>query len=227
MAKKLTFTINGERFEKKTDLEDYIRNIVARYKDNQPLDWFDLPFVLDLLGNHAHAENKIGCGVAAIVVRRNPVYRQNRGFVLQRTDGTETDFSWRECIKPTPHSKKVRIACRALVEPYTRAFKQKFFDECGDEAVCPITGESIRFLGSHVDHEPPMTFEAIFRNFVKEYRIDIDRVELKDVLADNKYYDELTDPEIIANWIDYHTQHATLRVVSAKANLSNIKASEL
>lgn len=223
MGKKLAFTVNGERFGKKTDLEDRIRGIINSYRDDQPLNWFDLEFVSDLLSNHPNAATKTGCGMATIVVRRNPIYRQNRNFVLLRTDGTETDFSWRECITPTPHSKKVRIACRALVEPYTREFKQRFFDERDGKAVCPITGEDIYFLGSHVDHEPPMTFEVIFKNFVSEYRIDIDRVELKDALADNKYYDELADPDLIMNWIDYHHQHATVRVVSAKANLSDIK----
>lgn len=223
MAKRKSYSVNGEVFITKGELEDRVRSIVNRYPDNQSLDWVDLAFMVDLLSNHPQANIKVGCGIASIYVQRNPIYKKNRGFVLVRTDGTETDFSWLECIKPTPHRKKVISACRALIESYTMEFKQQYFDERGGVSTCPFTGETIRFTGSHVDHAPPMTFEVIFDNFIKGEGFDIDLVELRDEFADNKYQDELADDALAAVWIEYHNKHAQLRVISAKANLSHVK----
>lgn len=221
MAKRQPIQVGGLEFRTKSALQEHIRAIVAKYPDEAALVGHDLTFVLSLLERHPHADVKIGCGVRAIIVRRNPVYRQTRGFYILRVDGSDTDFSWVECLNPTPHHKKVIRAMRALIEPQTMAFKQRFFDT--QEPVCPLTSERLTFVGSHVDHVPPLTFERLVDDFCAAYGIDINRVPLRDELADNKYVDVIDDDLIAARWVNYHAAHAVLRVVSRLGNLSHSK----
>lgn len=218
MAKRMAIQVGGETFGTKDALRERIRAIVTAYKDEQALSADDLEFMLAVLDRHPQAETKIGCGVRSMVVRTNPVYRNNRGFYLYRTDGTGTDWSWTECLNPTPHAKKVIRALRVLVEPQTLAFKREFFSTTA--GLCEATGEQLSFVGSHVDHVPPLTFENLVAGFLTEYALDINTLPLRDELSDNKYVDVLDDDLIAIRWVEYHRQHAILRVVSQYANLS-------
>lgn len=223
MPKREPITIAGRTFNTKSELRDYIRSIVASYENEDPLDGPDTTFVEALiLYGHPQAETKIGPGIDYVIVRRNPVYTSTRGFHLFRVDGTDTDVSWTECLKPTPHYKKVIRALRVLVEPQTMAFKQRFFDENGS-VPCPLTGEWITFLSSHVDHVPPLTFDVLVDRFCREFAVDLNAVLLRNELADNVYVDELGDDELAERWVRFHDEHAVLRVVSRLANLSHSK----
>lgn len=221
-SKRKLIRLGGQVFKTKTSLQEYIRGIVAKYKDEQQLDMFDTAFVLALLEQHPQADTKIGAGVERIIVRRNPVYRRNRGFHLFRIDGTDTDFSWVECLTPTPHHKKVIRAMRVLVEPQTMAFKQQFFDNTA-EPRCALTGEPIAFVGSHVDHMPPFTFEVLVQEFCDRCGINLESVPLRDEMADNKYVDLIDDDALAMSWVQFHKEHACLRVVSQIGNLSHAK----
>jgi hypothetical protein len=100
------------------------------------------------------------------------------------------------------------------------AFKQQFFDK-QTEPVCELTHEPIAFVGSHVDHIPPFTFEQLVKDFCEEYEIDLKAVPIRNDKGDNKYVDLLDDDRIAALWVEYHKRHAVLRVVSQRGNLSN------
>jgi hypothetical protein len=214
--------ISGILFWTKKSLTEYIRAIVGKYKDEQTLDKWDTAFVLELIHNHPQAATKLGVGIKSIIVRRNPVYTQTRGFYLNRIDGTGTDVSWTECLTPTPHHKKVIRAMRYLIEEQTFLFKQKYFDDT-QSPICELTGESMTFLDAHVDHKSPLTFDKLVEDFCKEYGIDLNTVPLRDDLADNKYMDLLDDDLLALRWQEYHRQRAVLRVVSRFGNLSIAK----
>lgn len=223
MAKRQTYIVRGEVFRTKSELQERVKRILWSYKDGQTLATDDFEFMLDLLQNHPRAETKKVAGVAYMLVKKNPIYHGTRSFYLVRHDGTETDFSYIECITPTPKRKKVKMACRVLVEPYTIEFKRRFFDERGGAAICELTREEIHFIGSHVDHVPPKTFDALFAQFICYYDIDIEAVEFKDECVDNKIQDELADENLSTLWVKWHNEHAELRVVSKRANLSHVK----
>ncbi len=221
MTKRQTFEICGEIFTKKADLVVRLRGIVADYPDNTRLNDNDLAFVLAILDRHPNAESKIGCGVDSMVVLTNPVYRNNRGFYLNRHDGTGTDWSWNECLRATPHISKVIQAMRFLVEPQTIAFKRNFFGT--KESVCELTGETIAFVGSHVDHVPPLTFAKLAADFFDEYGLNPADLLLRDEFGDNKYTVDLDDDSLSSRWIEYHRSRSVLRVVSRLGNLSHSK----
>ena len=130
MAKRQIYQVAGETFPTKKALTERVRGIVAAYPDGAELSPAELGFMVDLLENHPQAETKIGAGVERITVIRNPIYTHTRGFYLYRVDGSGTDFSWVECLTPTPYAKKVRAALRVAIEPDTMEYKRRFFDSC-------------------------------------------------------------------------------------------------
>lgn len=223
MAKRRTYNVNGELFKTKKALQNRVRLILWSYSDGEYLTFNDLEFMTDLLSNHPQADIKIGSGVAGMQVRQNPVYTQTQGFWIIRTDGTDTDFSYIECLTPTPKPKKVLRALRVAVEPDTQAFKQRFFDQHNGIAPCPITCETMTYTNCHVDHAPPNTFDVLAQRFLEEEGIDPNDVELLDEYADNRLQDELADQDLKRKWIDYHGEHAQLRVISRRANLSDVR----
>lgn len=223
MAKKQPIVINGEAFTTKKDLQERVRSILWSYKDGDAVNMFDTPFLLALFDQHPDAEQKIGVGVNHIEVRRNPVYTQTQGFWIVRTDGTETDISYLECLTPTPHSKRFERACRVAVEPSTMAFKQVFFDNAIGIQPCPLTGDVLTFIGSHVDHVAPQTFKSLLADFVRDMSLDIEKIQVDGRGIDGVVQDTIADESLRRQWIQYHNEHAVLRVISRTGNLSHAK----
>lgn len=209
--------VGTRTFESRAALEREVRSVVDRNKDHQPLTGADFDFMRDLIKLHPRADIKIGAGIVALVFLRNPVFPSSRTLYLRRADNTTTDVSWRECINPSSYSLKVLSAMRTAIQPDTLHFMQSFFERAIDPH-CPYNNEPLTFSNSHVDHIYPQTFKQLAADFLGS--IDLNSIELKDELADNKVQDVLADAEFERLWIMYHRQHAQLRVISAKANMA-------
>ena len=217
------YVVNGETFKTQGALVDRVREIIKRYKPGVSVDAFDTAFLQSLLTMHPEAEQKIGVGVVGFSVEDNPMYPgpKARGLRLHRVDGSSTDFSFWECVRPTPHIKKVQKAFRAAIEPDTMAFKQRYFDALPwGVGECPDTGEPISFTHSHVDHKAPNTFENLFASFIEREHLDTNSIQVYGAGIDDTYQDRLVDPELERRWREFHGANATLEVVSATANLS-------
>lgn len=221
MAKQ--FVVNDETFKTQQALVERIRRIIDGYAPGVCVDMFDFAFLESLLTMHPEAKQKVGAGVRAFSVEDNPLYPgpRSRGLRVHRVDLTSTDFSFWECIRPTPHSKKVQRAFRAAVEPDTIAFKQRYFDALpGRVGVCPDTGQPITFKTCHVDHKAPDTFDVLVDRFMQNEKLSADDVQVSASGIDDTYQDRLVDLELEQRWRDFHAAHASLEVVSAAANLS-------
>lgn len=227
MSAKVKFSavICGETFTTKAALQKKIQAILYRYNNDDFLSEQDLLFMVDVLRLHPDAIIKIGCGVESIQVRQNPIYRQSRGFWVVRYDGSETDFSYLECLKETPHHHRFTRACRVAIEPYIAQARRKFFLERGGRiANCPITREIITPDNCHVDHAAPNTFKVILSSFVSETGLDISSVKVNGNGEDGVLQDTLDDKTLEAKWVEYHNARAVLQVVSRTANLSTLRA---
>jgi len=221
MAKQ--YVVNGEIFKTQGALVDRIREIIKRNKPGAMVDLFDELFLRSLLDMHPEAQQKIGGGVVGFSVEDNPLYPgpKARGFRLHRMDGSSTDFSFWECIRPTPHIKKVQRAFRAAIESDTMAFKQRYFDALPwGVGVCPDTGEPISYTHCHVDHKAPNTFDVLFARFIDMEGLDTNAIQVYGAGIDDTYQDRLTDTALEQRWRDFHNANAVLEVVSATANLS-------
>lgn len=227
MAK--TYLVNGIEFRTQQALVEFVRSILRKYpKKDNTLNTADTAFMMGLLQRHPESDTKIGCGVASMYVADNPIYpgERNRCFYLRRHDGTETDFSFWECIRSTPHDKKVVRAMRSAVEIDTFTFKQAAFDAAPDGVLeCPDTGERLSFATAHVDHKAPQTFDNLVKQFLETEGLRFTDIAVRET-KDNEYQDLLTDEGIHNRWVAYHNQNATLEIVSQTANLSHRKRSK-
>lgn len=218
------YTVGDCSFGTLDEIRRKVRSIRDKYKDGIFIDDGDLKFMRDLLNRHERSHQKIGCGIAAMYVKKNTVFKNNRGFYLVRMDGTETDFSYEMCLRNKSESRlqKFKSACREAVTDTIINFKRGCFADSKIKT-CPITGESITPDNSHVDHEPPMTFDEIVRRFIDDNQIDIERVELSGIGEDGSIRNRIKNEILRDMFIAYHNQRALLRIVSPQANLSIIK----
>ena len=214
--------VNDQQFTSKKSLREYIRAIRDRYEDFVPLSSDDFQFMLALLDRHQNADIKIGCGVANMYVKTTPPY-YTRAFWLRRIDGTETDFSFEMCLRAETHSQKVKAALRFIVAQDIIRFKDNFFAQSGRVVTCPITSEKMTYYDNcHIDHAPPNTFQKIVEDFLTTEGLSLDEIELIPG-GDGKTVDTIVDNLLIARFITFHNERATLRAVSKRANLSVVK----
>jgi hypothetical protein len=215
----MKYIIDGKQFENKTKLKTRIQEILHSYPIGQELSEDDFAFMRDVLDMHPDSDIKIGCGVVRMFVRQNAVYRRNREFWLQRLDGSETDFSFNECLKPTTPLKKFKIACRNTIREDVIAFRDQNLSQ---DSVCPFKGQTLTVQNTHVDHVPPATFDAIVHDFIKLHSINPTEVKLTGA-RDGEIGDNFADSNLSEAFRQFHNEKAQLRLVSAKANLSDIK----
>lgn len=225
MGKRRSFQVLGEVFPTKTALQQRIRAILYGYRDGENLCASDLGFMLDVLRRHPDYEQKAGAGISHIFVKRNPTYTNTRCFWIGRIDGSQTDFSYNECLDETPHAKRFVNACRVAIAPVVQEFKRRAFLAARGPLLCPYTGERLDFSNSHVDHQAPATFQALVESFVSESSLDISAVTINGKAQDNTYQDTFDDKELEQRWIEYHNANASLQLVSRLANLSILKRS--
>ncbi|OLE14274.1 MAG: hypothetical protein AUI36_39185, partial [Cyanobacteria bacterium 13_1_40CM_2_61_4] len=209
------YVVGDEVFGRKADVQKRAHDILWRYNPQEDLGATDLAFLRGLLRNHPRAREKIGSGVVSICVRVNPGFpeNRNRGFWLTRTDGTGTDFSYLKCISPIPQERLFKIAARRAVAAQLDQFKTVYFQECQNEGGlvrCPVTGDWIARGDAQVDHEHPMTFDALLNEFIHARGIDTSRVEIAG-LEDGAIGRSFSDRSLLRDWREYHQQRAHLR----------------
>lgn len=213
--------LGGEEFPTKDAAKKRIQAMLGGYQPGMIVNAFDSLILCDLVQRHPNAEQKIGAGIAGFRVIRNPEYPSSKCFALVRTDGSVTDFSYNECLRPTPPNQKAKNGFRSAIMTDILQFKQSAFDEADGPLFCPFTGEKLGFAGAHVDHAPPDTFASLLERFLTMEGISLGSIEVKPSM-DNSYLDRLADEALESRWVAFHNHYANLRIVSETANLSII-----
>jgi hypothetical protein len=200
---------------------DFVRGIRDRYRDGAVIDAPDGTFLASLLSLHPEADQKFGNGIAHFSVQTDAVFGTTRHFVVHREDGTSTDFSFKACIEGSSARRDALAALREAVAPQVTGFKQEAFEGRID-VPCGVRGTPTPFGDAHVDHIPPRTFAALVTGWLRD-----EGIELLDVLvtppADNQLLTEMADHTQLTSWRQFHAKHALLRIVSAGANLSDVR----
>ncbi|MGL4528793.1 MAG: DCL family protein [Aestuariivirga sp.] len=222
MGKKMTIVVGGLSFQTKQAAAEHFRQILYRYEIGQDIPEPDATELSWLLERHSEAADKIGVGVSSFRVR-DAIYN-TRCFEVLRQDGSNTDFSFKNCVdgKPASVQSQVLLALRAEVTGDILNKKRAWFAVNGDregKAICPISGATITFEDSHADHAPPRTFGTLAIGFLTAKRI-APAPELITPSTDNQYVPRLLDQTLAKDWIDYHHSMAVIRVVARGANLA-------
>lgn len=215
---KYTFTIGDHVFKTKKAVIEYVQqNIHGRYADHVDLSAEHLRFMVGLLRYHAYSDQKIGCGVKRMWIQPNELY-PTRGFWLERVDGSQTDFSFYQCVNPSSPLRDFKSACRMAIVPTIQSFRNEFFE--GDPLRrCPINGDIVTLHNSHVDHQAPHTFESIVTEFIAVNKIDVASAPLT-THGDGTEGCSFSSEKFKQEWIQFHNERAMLRVISPKANLT-------
>jgi hypothetical protein len=135
-------------------------------------------------------------------------YAITRCFWLERHDGTITDISYLECLKPSTHSEQVTHALRCAVSPDVVRAKTYLPLGC---AVCRAPD------GDHVDHaQPPFTVLA-------EHWLETVGGAAAIALEPSSDADGITrlsDDALAGAWVLFHREHALLQRLCSACNLS-------
>jgi hypothetical protein len=203
-------------FKNKTQEKLYYQEILSRYNPDQRLNQQDFIDVLALLKKHTECKQKTGCGISDFSV--TTATAGTKCFQIIRADGSRDHFSYLHCIRNKPKTKisEVRAAMREAVRKDIQEFKKKAFNG-SDKIACTLTGELITWQQAHVDHALPVTFQYIADNFIEDFKLDYDIIEID---KENKFIPVFKDAELKSKFRKYHNQCCQLRVIKDKVNLS-------
>jgi hypothetical protein len=217
---KSRYDLSGAPFRRKADIAAYVRVVFSRYEDGSALVDDDAKIIAALLAWHPRAKQKIGAGIRDIVVRQNPEWGGKcKTFWVRRIDGTETDFSYRQCLSPSSPWSDFCAACRNAVVGQVLDFRDRYFAvQAGPDGkcACQLTRERVGKNESHVDHSPP--FNLLVKDFVARECIDIHAVELTGH-EDGAFTIEFKDDCLRERWCAYHRAHAGFLLLCPSANM--------
>jgi hypothetical protein len=202
-------------FPSKDRAFDYFKNMLHRYRLGDVVDDFDFQELLPLLEQHPTYEQKRGVGVTKFRIIKAPY--NSRGFLIVRSDGSTTDFSYRKCIgAPAQPLRKVIAALRTEVQDDILQAKRHYFAAHSDalgRVPCALTGTLVTVDQADADHAPPYTFHVLATTFLDARKI----VPSETILtppADNQFGRTLLDRDLAAAWRDFHHRHADIRIVA-------------
>ncbi len=228
MAKRQAFFINDKTFKTKTELKDFVKAILNKYELNKAIDTIDLQFISELLKRHPEYDRKIGIGIKAIVVKIDGNWGKTKCFHIQRTDGTETDFSYNNCIdndiskEPLKMFKQsARSAVKNQIVSHLSNYISRTKDN-NDNVICQKSQTKINKGQATVDHIPPITFDRIVTDFILMKNIEPSQIEYIG-FGDNEYNKEFKEENLRSEFAKYHKEVAKLRVISKQENLKQKK----
>jgi hypothetical protein len=208
-------------FDSKSSAKKFFKAMKDGYRNEDTINAEDSLLLRGLLERHPEAHQKFGCGIKRFFKRKSD--KGTDCFWIEREDGTQTDFSYRDCVDAKGKSllQEFAEACREAVQPQLDEAKREHFRKFGDadgKVRCEVTDKMVAHYESHLDHKPPMTFQMIVTTFIAANKIEINR-DMLSAPADAQFVTTLIDIDLTQRFIEYHTKVAHLRIVAKKENL--------
>jgi len=127
--------LGNEEFDNAKQVSGYLSKALQMTEDGKEVTKEQAAIVVDLLRTyHPKAQEKIGAGVEAVVVKAHPMHGSKCFFVV-RKDGSEEDFSFRKCLEYVTSQR------------YARLFRHMNLKDC--------TLQTLRDPGVSIDSPPP------------------------------------------------------------------------
>lgn len=217
MNKPPKYIINGKPFNSQDAIRLHFQGVLQSCELGQDLTGDLLADCLCLFERHPEFEQKRGCGIASVKVVLNPVFG-DRCFWIYRTDGTDTDISYRVCVtskKPTKR-QAFMAACRAAIAEQVLAFKRSRFNN-NPLIKCQISGRLVSESDAHVDHFIP--FINLVEHFVSTRYVNIDTVQYQPKV-DGDFVTKFANESLEKQWQEYHRLNATLQITHKSENMA-------
>jgi len=101
--------LGNEEFDNAKQVSGYLSKALQMTEDGKEVTKEQAAIVVDLLRTyHPKAQEKIGAGVEAVVVKAHPMHGSKCFFVV-RKDGSEEDFSFRKCLEYVTSQRYARL----------------------------------------------------------------------------------------------------------------------
>lgn len=156
------------------------------------------------------------------------VCQPNMTVTVIRHNGTEAEFSWRAAVMQSYPDKLVQ-AMRNAILPQISGYKKEHFEKeqkCSNPT-CHNPDTVLGWKDVHIDHIVP--FEKLRADFVATVpKKKIPSTRQLTIAPNNDFYKKSSpifkpDVPFAAQWEKYHQEHATLRIVCKKCNLSLLR----
>lgn len=204
--------------------KEEIQKILYRFanmKINKNTNEYNILF--ELLNNHPYVDEKIGSGVDYFFVQQSKWKTNQYNFMIYRTDGSFTDFSYIKCLNPKRKSSidySWTAIFRNIIKEQTDSFRTSAFDIVGikDKFICSETNLKFKKIYAHVDHVYPLTFDSIMLEFIKLNNIDLNNIKLSEDNGTSEVLNIL-DKNIVNTFYDFHKKRSVLRIVYSSVNL--------
>lgn len=213
--------IAGLTFPTKGEAKKFFGTIRDRYDDGVRLSEEDHGLIRGLLACHPETKEKTGAGIAYFCIETDKEFGRTRHFVVHRVDGSSSDFSFHACIDGRNERRDRLEALRRAITPQIIAFRDRCF-ALQTRFSCPLRGVAITSDSYHVDHESPLDFHSLVDRWLGREELNLADVQITPP-ADNQVVALMTNPGQISSWCLFHEQHARLRLLSPRGNLSDAK----
>lgn len=213
---KRNYFIGDLHFRTKNECENYTRNIINSLgcctinKENPHYSFF-----ANLIENHPNAELKIDCGIDYFFIEPNPFNKKYYQTMIKRLDGSETDFSWKNCCEFKKRTTEFYLtrAMRAAIKDYVIQFKRK-----QTKLICNFCKNENELYGNyHVDHSEP-SFKTLKNNFLQ-----LTKKQLPTSFEDCKVYNlsvfKDEDKDFENEWVEYHNKYCNYQILCRSCNL--------
>jgi len=222
-------SLADRQFADKTTLRRYCASILASQPVGSRLPEDVAAFLIAVMRHHPRAPEKFGAGIRCLRIAVHPIYR-SRMFVIERVDGSSTDFSFLDAIArigrpandndaPTPPStsrrdfvRAARAAIREQVEMFRTAAQLGTDDRYG-RVRCAVSNQLLPIDECDVDHEAPWDFKSIVEAFLSERNIYIPNVPIAGY-SDGETERRFLDNALAGDFARYHLERASLRIVA-------------
>ena len=168
-------------------------------------------FLAALLRRHPCADEKTGAGIAFFSTATEQAYG-TRHFLVVRTDGSFTDFSFLACVTAPSHKDTCRKAMRAAVAGQVAQFRRQAFAANPAQA-CARCGTALS-RKCEVDHAGP-TFDQLAADYATAVG-GWERVVLQPS-AEGEIGRRLS-PGDAYTWALFHQRYAVLRLLCGPCN---------
>lgn len=206
----------------KAEKKRRVSAMLARYKVGETVVGDDAAWLHELVKSHPDYPQKFGAvdeeGEVQIVrffVALDGLYKKP-GFWFESADGVVDNFSTVLCINGMPPLRsRLLTACRTTVKEDMHAFKAMRFGN-SKWAVCDETGEPLHWDDAHVDHIVP------FIGIAGPWLDARPHLTVADLAPDGvvAVSESFADPALASEFRQFHEEHAKVRLVAAKVNLS-------
>lgn len=141
-------------------------------------------------------------------------------ILIIKNDRSEVDISWRCAITGNKKSQKSELisALRSSIDPHIHQFKREHKNDC-----CQLCGNIERLDVDHNDTKNS-AFDELVSNFIKKNN-DIEIPDKFGELNDDTHRRRFLEKDTVFKdkWLDYHNEHALLRMLCHTCNISRPK----